>query len=455
MANSTQVAVSDGSLALLDISIDYLSRPEITVYFDAVLTTDWAWVGDSDKQITFDPVVPLGVEVLVKRTTDISALRHTFSLGAAFTTQSLDEDLKQVLHIAQEASEANFGGDFYGDINMHYNRITNVADAVDPTDVPTFRQLGEFRDAAAASAAAAASSYDSFDDRYLGPKAVEPALDNDGGALLTGALYWDTVASAMKVYTGAAWDFAYAVGTEFALRTDVEAALDELQTDVDTRATTAALTAHIDDTADAHDASAISYNGGTGMAATDVEAALDELATGKAADASTQTIFIPAGAMKADPTSGPSTATVELTNGPNITTLDFAPASDELAQFAIRMPKGWNEGTVTFVPSWSHAATTTNFGVAWFLQAVAISNDDTLDVAFGTAVSSVDTGGTTNDLYIGPASSAMTIAGTPAAEDLVQFQIYRDVSDAGDTLAVDARLHGITIYYTTESLSDA
>lgn len=42
------------------------------------------------------------------------------------------------------------------------------------------------------------------------------------------------------------------------------------------------LTAHIDDTADAHDATAISYAGGTGIVATDVEAAIDELATEKA-----------------------------------------------------------------------------------------------------------------------------------------------------------------------------
>jgi hypothetical protein len=176
---------------------------------------------------------------------------------------------------------------------------------------------------------------------------------------------------------------------------------------------------------------------------------------GAAAEASTQTIYIPAGAMKADPTAGPSTATVELANGPNITTLNFDKDTDEFAQFSIRMPKGWNEGTVTFVPSWSHAATTVDYGVAWFLQAVAVGNNETLDVAFGTPQSSVDTGGDTNYLYFGPASSAITIAGSIVAEDLVQFQIYRDVSDAGDTLAVDARLHGITIYYTTTSLNDA
>jgi hypothetical protein len=41
------------------------------------------------------------------------------------------------------------------------------------------------------------------------------------------------------------------------------------------------LAAHLADTSDAHDASAISYAGGTGMSATDVEAAVDELATEK------------------------------------------------------------------------------------------------------------------------------------------------------------------------------
>ena len=59
--------------------------------------------------------------------------------------------------------------------------------------------------AAAASAAAAELSYDSFDDRYLGSKASAPSVDNDGNALLTGALYWNSTTSAMQVYSGSAW----------------------------------------------------------------------------------------------------------------------------------------------------------------------------------------------------------------------------------------------------------
>jgi hypothetical protein len=60
--------------------------------------------------------------------------------------------------------------------------------------------------AAAVSAAAAETSYDNFDDRYLGAKASDPTLDNDGNALLTGALYWNTVSSELRVYTGTVWD---------------------------------------------------------------------------------------------------------------------------------------------------------------------------------------------------------------------------------------------------------
>jgi hypothetical protein len=59
--------------------------------------------------------------------------------------------------------------------------------------------------AAAASAAAAATSYDSFDDRYLGAKSTPPTLDNDGNALIEGAIYWNSVANAMLAWDGSEW----------------------------------------------------------------------------------------------------------------------------------------------------------------------------------------------------------------------------------------------------------
>ena len=74
-------------------------------------------------------------------------------------------------------------------------------------------------------AATVTSLYDSFDDRYLGAKSSDPALDNDGDALLTGALYFNTVANVMKVYTGSAWG-AVADVSGTVLLTSVTAAND-------------------------------------------------------------------------------------------------------------------------------------------------------------------------------------------------------------------------------------
>src|SRR6056300_605233 len=53
----------------------------------------------------------------------------------------------------------------------------------------------------------AAASYDNFDDRYLGAKASNPTVDNDGDALIDGALYFDTTNNVMKVYDlgGTSW----------------------------------------------------------------------------------------------------------------------------------------------------------------------------------------------------------------------------------------------------------
>jgi hypothetical protein len=58
---------------------------------------------------------------------------------------------------------------------------------------------------AAASAAAAATTYDNFDDRYLGAKSTAPSVDNDGNALITGAIYWNSSSNQMYAWTGSAW----------------------------------------------------------------------------------------------------------------------------------------------------------------------------------------------------------------------------------------------------------
>lgn len=168
-----------------------------------------------------------------------------------------------------------------------------------------------------------------------------------------------------------------------------------------------------------------------------------------------QTIWVPAVAMSTRTSTGAASGTVETsTNKVMVKTYDFDTTTQEFVQFAIQMPKSWDLGTLLAQFVWSHAATTTNFGVVWQVQAVALADTNALDTAFGTAVTATDTGGTTDTLYISPETAAMTVGNTPGASEWVVFQVARAPANASDTLAIDARLHGVRIKYSVNTLED-
>ena len=167
-----------------------------------------------------------------------------------------------------------------------------------------------------------------------------------------------------------------------------------------------------------------------------------------------QTMWIPAAAMYPNTTSGcAALAQVELSNGPEIKVLDFDTSSDEHAQFTVAFPKLWNEGTVTFQAFFT--VTGTNAGtVAWGLSGVAFADNGDQNTAFGTNVVATAKAhsGTSNDLDVSAESGAVTIAGSPGVDELVYFQIMRDVS--ADDQSGDARLLGIKLFFTTDALTD-
>lgn len=169
-----------------------------------------------------------------------------------------------------------------------------------------------------------------------------------------------------------------------------------------------------------------------------------------------KTIWVPARSMVARTSNGAASGTVEMsTNKLMVSSFDFDAAALEYVQFSVRMPKSWDGGGFAASFSWSHAATTTNFGVCWGVQALAIGNDDALDVPFGTAQFVTDTGGTTNDLYITDETPVVVPAGPAAKRDFVTFQAYRNATDGADTLAIDARLMGITLLFKTDATTDS
>lgn len=185
-----------------------------------------------------------------------------------------------------------------------------------------------------------------------------------------------------------------------------------------------------------------------------VTSAIQTQLDAKAANAATHTIWVPAAAMVQRSTSGAALGTAETTtNKVMLKTLDFDASTDEFAQFTVRMPKSWNESTVTAEFVWS--STVASGDVVWGVQGLSLSDSDVIDAAFGTAVTVTDSQGTAGDLMKSAATTAMTIAGTPTEGDAVIFQVYRDADAAGDTLAGDARLHGVCIFYTVTVGTDA
>jgi hypothetical protein len=139
---------------------------------------------------------------------------------------------------------------------------------------------------------------------------------------------------------------------------------------------------------------------------------------------------------------------------PEVGYVSFDPTTQQFFVFGLKMPKSWNEATITYTVDWMHPATTTNFDVEFGLSAAAFGDGDSLNVSYGTAQVVNDTGGATDTVYTTPESSAITIANTPATRDGIQLQLSRNPSGT-DNLAVNARVLRVTIYIVTDADTDA
>lgn len=77
------------------------------------------------------------------------------------------------------------------DFDMNSKNIINVNSIKDATGTDVLQSLR--------------NTIDEFSDLYLGSKAVDPTVDNDGDPLVTGAIYFNTTTNSLKVYNGATW----------------------------------------------------------------------------------------------------------------------------------------------------------------------------------------------------------------------------------------------------------
>ena len=214
------------------LNVNTASSSRIVVGADEIDLATTGVVADTYKSVTVDAY---GRVTAGTNPTTLAG----FGIGDAYTQTQTNTLLSAKL--------ATAGGTMSGVIAMGANKITGLADPTNAQDAATKTYIdtifGSTTTAAASAAAAASSassasssassasssassasssaasaaaSYDSFDDRYLGAKASDPTVDNDGNPLLTGALYWNTTSNQMRVYNGSAWEAAYLPASGYA-----------------------------------------------------------------------------------------------------------------------------------------------------------------------------------------------------------------------------------------------
>jgi len=143
---------------------------------------------------------------------EANALAYSVSAGNSATAATLQASNAATSASTAESAETNAEASA---INSEVSRIASEdAAALALTNknaaVASATAASGSATTAQTAADAALTALDSFDDRYLGQKATAPTLDNDGNALVAGALYFNTTSNAMNVFDGSVWVAAYA-----------------------------------------------------------------------------------------------------------------------------------------------------------------------------------------------------------------------------------------------------
>ena len=213
---SVQIAVSDGTLTRIALSIEYFEKDDITLYRNLELTplvlgTDWQWDGDTTINLLTNTPVPDGDYITVRRNTNIDRAFNIYDGGAAFSRDTLDENFKQMIYLAQEFTEGNGLTGLYFPLDMHGFQIKNLGAPTDPKDAVTKQYVDTantaqdtaFANGQAAQDAAVAASQAVQDSRIAMLEGTFVAVTNSYEWVSTTTTLTDTLTPGL-VFTKAA-----------------------------------------------------------------------------------------------------------------------------------------------------------------------------------------------------------------------------------------------------------
>ena len=102
---------------------------------------------------------------------------------------NLNNDLDKLLIVEDNLTEV---------VSVAQNIVPNLTEILNVDTLAA--QVTQDKSDVSSMKLAVETIYDTFDDRFLGTKTVDPTLDNDGNALIDGAMYFNTSSNTMKVY---------------------------------------------------------------------------------------------------------------------------------------------------------------------------------------------------------------------------------------------------------------
>jgi len=243
MAFAINTYTGNGSLTSFSVSFPYIEQAHVIVTVGGVtktISSDYNFTNSST--IAFSSAPANGAIIKFTRSTNRTARLVDYQDGSTITEAILDQDGNQSFFMAQEAidiTENTIGLNANDEWDATTKKIINVVDptvaqgaatknyvdiklAADINTVNTYKTAAETaktaaetaetnaetaeanavtaKNAAVVAQTAAETALDTFDDRFLGAKSSNPSVDNDGNALIDGALYFDTTNDLMKVY---------------------------------------------------------------------------------------------------------------------------------------------------------------------------------------------------------------------------------------------------------------